>query len=253
MNISDFADDSESSDEDYAPDNGNTELPSEEESDGDYEDTLSEVHENAGSRGSKRKKINSRSKKKLKSINDEVPQEIKKEDKKITDDLWASFKQDTGFKTRAERQQTLNTTVESPKTNEIPTVESTDKVKITQIFNFAGEEVKIEKEVSRNSQDFKALNSPSGSSASKAKGGLGSILNQIGKKPKISTLEKTKLDWDQFKRDEQIEEELSAYSKSKDGYLERQDFLQRADVRRFEIEKNIRNSLKTNRMNNTNM
>ncbi|KAK5642710.1 hypothetical protein RI129_008877 [Pyrocoelia pectoralis] len=251
MNIAEFADDSETSDEDYAPDNGNTELPSEEESDGDYEDTLPEMQENVGSRGSKRKKTNSRSKKKLKPINQD--EEVSKEDKKNTDDLWASFKQDTGFKTRAERQHTLNATVESPKSNEIPTVESTEKVKITQIFNFAGEEVKIEKEVSKNSKDFKVLNHPSGSSAPKAKGGLGSILNQIGKKSKISTLEKTKLDWDQFKRDEQIEEELSAYSKSKDGYLERQDFLQRADVRRFEIEKNIRNSLKTNRMNNTNM
>lgn len=73
-------------------------------------------------------------------------------------------------------------------------------------------------------------------------GGISSVLGQIGKKAKISTLEKSKLDWDNFKKQENIEEELNTYNKGKDGYLERQDFLQRADVRQFEIEKQLRNS-----------
>lgn len=252
MNIADFPDDSETSDEDYAPDNGNAELPSEEESDGDYEEALPEAQESLRTRGSKRKKTNSRSKKKVKSADtDNPPKAIKKADQENVDDLWASFKQDTGFKTRAERQDMPNVP-DTPKQTNTKT-DSIEKVKVTQIFQFAGEDVKIEREVSKNSKDFKVLNVPSGSSAPKAMGGLGSVLNQIGKKSKISTLEKSKLDWDQFKKEEKIEDELSAYSKSKDGYLERQDFLQRADVRRFEIEKSIRSSLKTNRMNNVNM
>ncbi|KAB0797026.1 hypothetical protein PPYR_11087 [Photinus pyralis] len=249
MNIADFPDDSETSDEDYAPDNGNPELPSEEESDGDYEEALPEAQESLGTRGSKRKKTNSRSKKKVKSTEDEPPKAIKKAD---VDDLWASFKQDTGFKTRAERRDTPNMAVDTPKQTDTLKTDRNEKVKVTQIFQFAGEDVKIEREVSKNSKDIKVLNVPSGSSAPKARGGLGSVLNQIGKKSKISTLEKSKLDWDQFKKEEKIEDELSAYGKSKDGYLERQDFLQRADMRRFEIEKNIRSSLKTNRMNNVN-
>lgn len=73
-------------------------------------------------------------------------------------------------------------------------------------------------------------------------GGISSVLGQIGKKAKISTLEKSKLDWDNFKKQENIEEEINTHNKGKDGYLERQDFLQRADLRQFEIEKQLRNS-----------
>lgn len=47
--------------------------------------------------------------------------------------------------------------------------------------------------------------------------GIGSVLSQLGKKKKISTLEKTKLDWDRFKKDENIEDELNNYKKGKDG------------------------------------
>jgi len=169
---------------------------------------------------------------------------------------------DTGFKTRAERLRPSNSTsiketnstdnIAKPKETEAPKT-----VKVTQVFKFAGEEVKIEKEVSANSTEARLTSTPSSSEASSkqlaSKGGLGSILNQLGKKPKINTLEKSKLDWEQFKNEEDIQDELKQYSKSKDGYLERQDFLQRADLRRFEIEKEIRTSLRGNRMNNVNM
>lgn len=47
--------------------------------------------------------------------------------------------------------------------------------------------------------------------------GIGSVLDQLGKKKKISTLEKSKLDWDRFKKEEDIEEELQTHNKGKDG------------------------------------
>lgn len=72
--------------------------------------------------------------------------------------------------------------------------------------------------------------------------GLGSLLNQLGKKKKISVLEKSQMDWKSFKQDEGIDEQLQTFNKGKDGYLERQDFLQRTDVRQFEIEKSLRQS-----------
>lgn len=135
-----------------------------------------------------------------------------------------------------------------------------EKVKITKVFDFAGEEVKIEKEVSADSAEARlslssANNSEkTGNSASSAGrepdkgtgvrrvglGGISSVLGQLGKKAKISTLEKSKLDWDSFKKQENLEEEISTHNKGKDGYLERQDFLQRADLRQFEIEKQLR-------------
>lgn len=142
---------------------------------------------------------------------------------------------------------------------EKPKVE--EKVKITKVFEFAGEEVKVEKEVSIDSAEARLSFSSddksekTGNSASAGKGsgrgkgfkraslgGISSVLGQIGKKAKISTLEKSKLDWDSYKRAENLEEEITTHNKGKDGYLERQDFLQRADLRQFEIEKQLRNA-----------
>jgi len=71
----------------------------------------------------------------------------------------------------------------------------------------------------------------------KPKSNLDDLLNSLGKK-KISTLEKSKLDWQNFKSKEGIEEELK--EKTKDGYLERQAFLARTDYRQFEQERDIR-------------
>ncbi|KAH8020212.1 hypothetical protein HPB51_025396 [Rhipicephalus microplus] len=71
--------------------------------------------------------------------------------------------------------------------------------------------------------------------------GVGNVLNQLfNKKQKISTLEKSKLDWDNYKKSEGLVEDLQSHNRGKDGYLEKQAFLQRADVRQFEIEKTLR-------------
>lgn len=50
-------------------------------------------------------------------------------------------------------------------------------------------------------------------------GGLSSVLGQLGKKNKLSTLEKSKLDWDSFKKDEGISDDLQTFNKGKDGYV----------------------------------
>lgn len=54
----------------------------------------------------------------------------------------------------------------------------------------------------------------------------------------ISTIEKTSLDWDTYKKKEGIEDELKQHVK--DGYLEKQDFLTRVDHRKFALEKTER-------------
>lgn len=81
----------------------------------------------------------------------------------------------------------------------------------------------------------------------RAIGGIGSMLGQLSKKNKISVLDKSKHDWNSFKRTEGIDEELQTHNRGKDGYLERQDFLDRTDVRQFELEKSIRLSKRNNR------
>jgi len=106
-----------------------------------------------------------------------------------------------------------------------------DVVQVTETYKFAGEVVKVTKSVPAT--EAKAAAAAIG----KPKSNLDDLLNSLGKK-KISTLEKSKLDWQNFKSKEGIEEELK--EKTKDGYLERQAFLARTDYRQFEQERDIR-------------
>ncbi|KAI4469944.1 bucentaur related [Holotrichia oblita] len=215
MNTMEYPDDSDSSDEDYVPENAPAENPM---------------------------KVLRKNRKRLKK---------KRRNKKKT--YGQLFKKETNFKARPINVQ--NTKDNNTKENEnIEQKKVPEKIKVTEIFEFAGEEIKVEKEVPVNSTSARLSNKASGSDPPKRgrgkAGGIGSVLNQLGKKQKITTLEKSKLDWDKFKKEENLEEELHNFNKGKDGYLDRQDFLQRTDVRRFEIERDIRNAERNKRMNN---
>ena len=81
---------------------------------------------------------------------------------------------------------------------------------------------------------------PAGSGL-KRSSGMTSLLGKIGaKKQKMSTLEKSKLDWESFKEEEGIGEELAIHNRGKEGYIERKAFLDRVDHRQFEIEQDLR-------------
>ncbi|EFN78166.1 craniofacial development protein 1 [Harpegnathos saltator] len=277
--------DSDDDDEDYVPDGADSDPVSEVESEGDVEsgpeDENDENKRDVGRRKNTRKSIkrkgkNSKRKRTLDNkskVSEEENGEkeeckekkelTEEEEKKRADSLWADFMKDTAVVSKPKAQNIINRPKERSPPIEKP--EAQEKVKITKIFEFAGEEVKVEKEVPVDSAEARlslsvAENStkPSESSPPAGKGpgrgrgrgsmkrvglgGISSVLGQIGKKAKISTLEKSKLDWDSYKKQENIEEELHTHNKGKDGYLERQDFLQRADLRQFEIEKQLRNS-----------
>ncbi|GAB1602092.1 craniofacial development protein 1-like [Argonauta hians] len=81
---------------------------------------------------------------------------------------------------------------------------------------------------------------PGSSSGGGGGGGLGGLLSKITKKNKLSTLEKSKLDWNGYKQKEGIESELQQHNRSKNSYLDRMAFLDRTDHRQFEIEKTLR-------------
>lgn len=56
------------------------------------------------------------------------------------------------------------------------------------------------------------------SCSAKRPAGMSGILSHIsGKKSKMSTLEKSKMDWDTFKSEEGIAEELAIHNRGKDG------------------------------------
>ncbi|XP_055917424.1 craniofacial development protein 1 [Eupeodes corollae] len=183
------------------------------------------------------------------------------EDSSRKEALWADFLSDIPTTTTPSRTNKPAASASSKKeASTRPTVEKQDtpiapkepeKVVIKQLFDFAGEEVVVEKTVSADSiksngssrkLPASSLEGPRGSVKRPAGGGIGSILGQLDKKKKISVLEKSKLDWDSFKTTEGIDEDLQTFNKGKDGYLQRQDFLERTDLRQFEIEKSLRAS-----------
>ncbi|XP_068169240.1 craniofacial development protein 1 [Antennarius striatus] len=193
----------------------------------------------------------------------EVEEDEEAEQKKKSDDLWASFLSDVGS-----RPKTCTPPASGPSQKEDSSVLkvaplSTGKkapesstITITKVFDFAGEEVRVNKEVSADSREAKSYvksqntnqddeeqtvsPSTSGSSA-KRPTNMGSILSRIGgKKQKMSTLEKSKLDWDAFKSEKGITEELAIHNRGRDGYVERKKFLERVDHRQFQLEKTVR-------------
>ena len=101
---------------------------------------------------------------------------------------------------------------------------------------------RVTKEVEKDSKEAKQFQkAQEKQQAQKRPSGLNSIMGTIsGKAPKMGTLDKSKLDWNKFVNEEGIKEELVTHNRGKDGYVEKQQFLERADVRRFEIEKSAR-------------
>ncbi|KFQ00966.1 Craniofacial development protein 1, partial [Haliaeetus albicilla] len=194
---------------------------------------------------------------------EQVERNREEEEKKKEDALWASFLSDVGRKPKAvaatqvmqtkkgEEEKSGNKLQEKPKESEKP--KDSGKVTITKVFDFAGEEVRVTKEVDSTSKEAKSFlrqqekwQSAAPASLPTVSGvrrpsGMSTLLGKIGsKKQKMSTLEKSKLDWENFKEEEGIVEELAIHNRGKDGYIERKAFLERVDHRQFEIERDIR-------------
>lgn len=190
--------------------------------------------------------------------------------KKKSDDLWASFLSDVGTRPKESALAAQSSSTEKEDIsvlNVAPSSKDTKgpepaKVTITQVFDFAGEEVRVNKVVSADSKEAKMYlenqkedeedeeEETSGGSqptlpgpSVKRPAGMSSIMNRLGgKKLKMSTLEKSKMDWDAFKSEEGITEELAIHNRGKEGYVERKSFLDRVDHRQFEREKAVRQS-----------
>lgn len=192
--------------------------------------------------------------------------------KKKSDDLWASFLSDVGSRPKDSTPSSQSSTPQKADSSVLKNQHSPlgaetkasgpAKVTITKVFDFAGEEVRVNKEVSADSREAKSYlklqntkqeengdkekntspsQSPLPGPSAKRPAGMSSILSRIGgKKQKMSTLEKSKMDWDAFKSEEGITEELAIHNRGREGYVERKNFLERVDHRQFELEKAVR-------------
>lgn len=280
LDEAEYASDTDESDEDYKPDGGDEH---EVESDGepDNDDDVDDDDKQSKRRSKKRAAVTKSppiTAKRNRASTDVETKCIEKDELDDDDDdnedaLWASFlgtaqqtvpKPATNSKqTEIQLKKTTPTTsngssTKTETTKPQATVTKTEQTKVvTEIFEFAGEKVEIQKEIkvsdqpsinsAANTLQEPAVSKVEAKSSSipsfnrpKQSGGLSSVLGQLGKKNKLSVLEKSKLDWNGFKRNEGIDEELQTHNKGRDGFLERQDFLQRTDLRQFELEKSMR-------------
>lgn len=113
---------------------------------------------------------------------------------------------------------------------------------IREVRDFAGQEIEVRKLVDADSKEATEKAKAPASSA------VDAVLEQIKKKPKLSVLDKTKKDWGEFKEENKgLEDELDAYKKSSNQYLERVSFLERTDYREFERERDARLALQARR------
>lgn len=120
----------------------------------------------------------------------------------------------------------------------------TGKVEIKEVRDFAGQEIEVKKLVDANSREAVEKAKSAGAQPS----ALDTILDQIKKKQKLTVLDKTKKDWGEYKEEHKgLEEELDAYKKSSNQYLDKVSFLQRTDLREFEHERDARLAMQAKR------
>ncbi|WIA40691.1 hypothetical protein OEZ86_004387 [Tetradesmus obliquus] len=114
-----------------------------------------------------------------------------------------------------------------------------NKVTLKETRRFAGKDIEVELQVDRDSKE--AQRAAEKQKAAAAAGGLDAFLQQIESKKKVTVLDKTKMDWQGAKAaDAGLQEELEAHRRSDKQYLERQDFLKRAELREYELERDKR-------------
>ena len=111
------------------------------------------------------------------------------------------------------------------------------KVLITEQRNFAGENVTVTREVDAKSRDA----AQAAGRARERTRGIDFVLAIIEKKKRVNIVDKSRIDWKDFKRDnEAVQKELDHHNKSGDKYLDKQAFLQRSEWREFEQERDKR-------------
>ncbi|KVH97423.1 BCNT-C domain-containing protein [Cynara cardunculus var. scolymus] len=113
---------------------------------------------------------------------------------------------------------------------------------VREVRDFAGESIEVKKLVDANMKEASEKEKGAGGGSA-----VDAILEQIRKKPKLSVLDKTKKDWGEFKEENRLDEELETYKKSGNQYLDKVSFLQRADYREFERERDARLAVQAKR------
>ncbi|XP_043717005.1 craniofacial development protein 1-like [Telopea speciosissima] len=118
------------------------------------------------------------------------------------------------------------------------------KIEIKEVRDFAGQEIEVKKLIDADSKEAAEKAEVSAGPVST----VDAVLEQIKQKLKLTVLDKTKKDWGEFKEENKgLEDELDAYKKSSNQYLDKVSFLQRTDYREFERERDTRLAMQAKR------
>ena len=113
---------------------------------------------------------------------------------------------------------------------------SMEKVTVTKIVKFANKVTEVTRTVEAGTEAARSRDEKT--SNTKRVTALDTIIDGLKGPSTVSTVEKTSFDWEKYKTEKGITEDVEKYTK--DGYLTKQDFLNRVDLRQFEMEKKER-------------
>eukprot|EP01024_Parvocaulis_polyphysoides_P030151 TRINITY_DN27394_c0_g1_i3.p1 TRINITY_DN27394_c0_g1~~TRINITY_DN27394_c0_g1_i3.p1 ORF type:complete len:281 (+),score=49.55 TRINITY_DN27394_c0_g1_i3:25-867(+) len=115
--------------------------------------------------------------------------------------------------------------------------ENGGKVKVIETRRFAGQQIQVEKQVEKDSKEAQEAQEKSQA----PKSSLEVAVNMINQDKKITVVDKSRADWDGYKHEnKEVNEELQNYKKSGDTYLDKQQFLVKADFKQYEKERDQR-------------
>ena len=106
----------------------------------------------------------------------------------------------------------------------------------TSVVKFAGKEMTLTKKNTDTGEKEKK----------KASTGLDTILDCIKDPKRINTVEKSSYDWDKYKAENKLDEDFE--KQAQHGYVNKKEFLNRVDWRRFESERKFRDRERVKRM-----
>ena len=113
---------------------------------------------------------------------------------------------------------------------------SMEKVTVTKVVKFANKVTEVTHTVEAGTEAARSRGEKT--STTKRVSALDTIIDGLKGPTTVSTVEKTSFDWEKYKTEKGITEDVEKYTK--DGYLTKQDFLNRVDLRQFEMEKKER-------------
>lgn len=168
--------------------------------------------------------------------------------KTVADDLWAELQAEAAAPAPKRDAQDLEQAAREPSkwwekgAENGAKVAGGERVVVRRVKEFAGEKIEVTEEVERGSAEERRLRAARAlaSGTSNLKG----LLSEFGKSNKLSTIAKSRLDWEKSKHDEGDAEELERFRKGGGSFVDRQAFLASVDQRRFEIERAERNRVR---------